>query len=191
MSLKIFEAGEIHIIEGRKFRNLVAGNQFTPDIWQQGWEEIIEPEPESPRPLTFQQIQARHFAAEALGVPFEISPEDSYVLSREANLPSIPDGQEWRPGLNLAAGTIVKHNGKSFMVREGKGHISQADWAPDLVPALFEKIRKAYADWAQPMGAHDAYMTGDRVMHDGRKWESTVDNNVWPPGVFGWREITQ
>lgn len=41
-------------------------------------------------------------------------------------------------------------------------------------------------DWVQPTGAHDAYNTGDRVTYNGQIWVSTVDANVWAPGVFGW-----
>ena len=29
-------------------------------------------------------------------------------------------------------------------------------------------------------------MKGDRVTHGGRTWVSTIDNNVWEPGVYGW-----
>ena len=28
-------------------------------------------------------------------------------------------------------------------------------------------------------------MTGDRVKHNGKTWESLVDNNVWEPGAQG------
>ena len=40
--------------------------------------------------------------------------------------------------------------------------------------------------WVQPTGAHDAYMKGDRVSHNGGTWTSTVAANVWEPGVYGW-----
>lgn len=44
------------------------------------------------------------------------------------------------------------------------------------------------AEWVQPVGAHDAYLAGDVVEHVGKFWSSTVDYNVWEPGVSGWRE---
>ena len=47
---------------------------------------------------------------------------------------------------------------------------------PDLIP-----------EWIQP-DSTNAYMTGDKVMHNGRTWISTIDNNVWEPGVYGWEE---
>lgn len=42
--------------------------------------------------------------------------------------------------------------------------------------------------WKQPTGAHDAYLEGDVVEHDGKTWSSTVAYNVWEPGISGWRE---
>lgn len=44
------------------------------------------------------------------------------------------------------------------------------------------------AAWVQPTGAQDAYKKGDVVTHNGKTWESTADNNVWEPGVYGWVE---
>lgn len=40
---------------------------------------------------------------------------------------------------------------------------------------------------AQPVGAHDSYMKDDQTSHNGYRWISEVDNNVWEPGVYGWR----
>jgi len=40
--------------------------------------------------------------------------------------------------------------------------------------------------YVQPTGAQDSYQIGDRVTHNGNTWESTANNNVWEPGVFGW-----
>lgn len=42
--------------------------------------------------------------------------------------------------------------------------------------------------WAQPTDASNAYMAGDVQTHSGKTWESTVDYNVWEPGMSGWRE---
>lgn len=40
------------------------------------------------------------------------------------------------------------------------------------------------------------WQTGSKCMHNGKKWESMVDSNVWEPGTFGvgaeiWKEIMQ
>ena len=45
-----------------------------------------------------------------------------------------------------------------------------------------------WPEWVQPTGAHDAYNTGDKVTHNGVKYISDVDANVWEPGVYGWSE---
>ena len=75
-----------------------------------------------------------------------------------------------------------------------QSHTSQSDWTPDVVPALWTRI-KANPDpsepeeWVQPTGAQDAYAKGDRVKHNGKVWVSDVDANVWEPSVYGWSEV--
>lgn len=46
------------------------------------------------------------------------------------------------------------------------------------------------AEWVQPTGAHDAYKKGDRITYRGTVWRSTIDGNVWAPGVYGWEQLT-
>lgn len=72
-----------------------------------------------------------------------------------------------------------------------QSHTSQADWTPDATPALWTAVAKPgeIPVWKQPTGAQDAYMTGDKVRYPGKDdpvYISTVDNNVWEPGVYGW-----
>lgn len=77
-------------------------------------------------------------------------------------------------------------------------HISQDDWTPPLVPALFVLVKEygpepgptpTIPEWVQPTGSTDAYMTGDHVMHNNMEWVSVADNNVWEPGVYGWNVV--
>lgn len=42
-----------------------------------------------------------------------------------------------------------------------------------------------WPEWVQPTGAHDAYAKGSQVTHNGEKYVSKIDANVWEPGVFG------
>lgn len=44
--------------------------------------------------------------------------------------------------------------------------------------------------WVRPQGAHDAYLEGAVVEHDGKTWVSLTPANVWEPGTSGWREAT-
>lgn len=72
-----------------------------------------------------------------------------------------------------------------------QSHTSQADWTPDATPALWTEVAKPgeIPVWKQPTGAQDAYQKGDKVHYPGKSdpvYVSTVDNNVWEPGVYGW-----
>ena len=77
-------------------------------------------------------------------------------------------------------------------------HTSKADWAPDAAPSLFAEVLPGQGgteigEWVQP-GSTNPYMTGDRVTHNGKTWESLIDDNVWEPGAQGsealWQEVT-
>lgn len=78
---------------------------------------------------------------------------------------------------------------KTELFRCVQDHTSQEDWAPDVTPALWTKIgdpAEEWPEWSQPIGAHDAYNKGDKVSHNEIHYVSTVDGNVWEPGVYGW-----
>ena len=70
---------------------------------------------------------------------------------------------------------------------------------PKYVPTLLEKVEEGgeeapseeYPEWVRPTGAHDAYAQGAKVSHNGKKWTSNVENNVWEPGVYGWTEVIE
>ena len=70
-----------------------------------------------------------------------------------------------------------------------QSHTSQSSWTPDITPALWAVVSlEEWPEWVQPTGAQDAYMAGDKVSHNSLHWISSVDNNVWEPGVYGWDE---
>ena len=48
-----------------------------------------------------------------------------------------------------------------------------------------------YPEWSQPLGVHDAYSEGDKVSHGGKHYISSVNSNVWEPGVYGWAETEE
>ena len=60
---------------------------------------------------------------------------------------------------------------------------------PNLTPALWVKVSTGIEEWVQPTGAHDAYQMGAQVLYNGEVWESTINANVWAPGVYGWVRI--
>lgn len=70
-----------------------------------------------------------------------------------------------------------------------QAHTAQADWTPTAAVSLWAKVLTSETGealpWEQPESTNP-YMEGDRVTHGGKTWVSTVDNNVWEPGVYGW-----
>ena len=96
----------------------------------------------------------------------------------------------WNPNsIAYAVGDRVQHESKLYSCIQA--HTSQESWQPSLTPALCNLVSiEEWPEWVQPAGAHDAYAKDDRVLHNGKKWISIVDNNVWEPGVYGWNEIT-
>jgi chitodextrinase len=96
----------------------------------------------------------------------------------------------WKEDVEYAVGERVLHDDILYKVLQT--HTSQAGWTPNTAASLFAKILipdvNVIPEWEQP-DSTNAYMTGDKVMHDGKVWVSTVDNNVWEPGAYGWNEI--
>lgn len=93
----------------------------------------------------------------------------------------------WRSGVEYVTGQRVLHGGVLYKVLQD--HTSQDDWTPDAAPSLFARVlipdATAIPEWEQP-DSSNPYMSGDKVSHNGSTWVSTIDNNVWEPGVYGW-----
>ena len=73
-----------------------------------------------------------------------------------------------------------------------QAHTAQSTWAPTDAPSLWAKVLipdpEVIPEWEQPESTNP-YMKGDKVKHKGKTWSSTIDNNVWEPGVYGWAEV--
>lgn len=96
----------------------------------------------------------------------------------------------WEAGTSYEAGVRVQYDGVLYKVLQA--HTSQATWTPDAAVSLFAKVlipdESKIPGWEQP-GSTNPYMKGDRVTYNGKTYESTIDNNVWAPGVYGWKEV--
>ena len=70
-----------------------------------------------------------------------------------------------------------------------QSHTSQPNWTPTNSPSLWAKVLipdpTVIPEWEQP-DSTNPYMKGDKVMFNGKIYESTIDNNVWGPDVYGW-----
>jgi len=97
----------------------------------------------------------------------------------------------WITAEAVSVGILRKHNDALYKCLQA--HTTQADWTPDVVPALWLHVVPAgvIPDFVQPTGAHDAYQTGDQVIFEGGIWESLINANGWSPTAYpaGWTRI--
>ena len=95
----------------------------------------------------------------------------------------------WSAQDTYDAGERVRFGGALYKCLQG--HTAQADWTPAAAPSLWAKVLTSDTGeplpWEQP-DSTNPYMKGDKVTHAGKTWVSTIDNNVWEPGVYGWEE---
>lgn len=120
--------------------------------------------------------------------------ENATVMDDEsaADFPALfpmwsPDGITYEPGDRIRYGETL--------YKVVQGHTSQYGWTPENAPSLFAEVLPGQGgtdigEWTQP-DSTNPYMTGDRVIYNGKTYESTIDNNVWSPVDYpaGWREV--
>ena len=88
---------------------------------------------------------------------------------------------------SYVVGDRIRYGDKLY--RCVQAHTSQSDWMPNILPALWTVVSvEEWSQWVQPIGAQDAYNTGDKVTYNDKHWVSIIDANVWEPGVYGWTE---
>lgn len=98
-------------------------------------------------------------------------------------------------GVAYEVGKRVLYNGVLYKVIQA--HTSQAGWTPVAAPSLFAKVINETIDGSIPEfeqpDSTNPYMKGDRVLFNGKVYESLIDNNVYSPEAYpaGWKEITE
>lgn len=110
--------------------------------------------------------------------------DDTDALSAVELFPHWDDSHEY------AVGDRVSY--ESTLYKCLQAHTSQPTWTPSDSPSLWVRVDDPsveFPDWVQPTGSTDAYAKGDKVSHNGKHWISTVDANIWEPGVYGWDEV--
>lgn len=113
-----------------------------------------------------------------------------------------------RVGDTVQPNEIVNIDGELFkMVQGNPVTIVTEDWLKDasLFSPFLQKqvivedengeeiVVDVVDEFTQPVGGHDAYQTGDKVMFEGQTWRSLIDNNVWSPvsNPSGWEQVQQ
>ena len=110
-------------------------------------------------------------------------------LTDEDALQAVELFPQWVTGHAYVVDERLQYNGVLYRVVQA--HTSQADWTPDITPALFVVVSlDEWPEFVQPTGAHDAYNKGDKVTFEGKHYISLIDGNVYSPAAYpaGWQE---
>lgn len=106
---------------------------------------------------------------------------------------------EYQVGKKYKAKDVFRHGkngvGDPQLYQVLQEHTSAAEWTPDATPGLYKKIGVAedgYPEWVQPLGAFDAYNTGDMVSYNGKLYRSLMDGNAYSPDAYpaGWEVMS-
>ena len=98
----------------------------------------------------------------------------------------------WVPNKSYVVDERVRYD--NILYKCLQAHTSQEAWTPITAPSLWAKVlildENVIPDWEQP-DSTNAYMIGDKVMFDGKVYESVIDNNIWSPAAYpaGWKEV--
>ena len=115
--------------------------------------------------------------------------KSSVSLTDEDALQAVELFPQWVIGRAYAVDERLQYNGVLYRVVQA--HTSQADWTPDITPALFVVVSlDEWPELLEPTGAHDAYKKGDKVTFNGKHYISLIDANVYSPAAYpaGWQE---
>jgi len=154
------------------------------DIYTDRVEAVYEIKEIIPMPVSdVDLIEKAKLKAQQLAIKPIIAEE---ILTIDEILEVAPLFPVYEIGKAYSIGDIFTYQRSLYEVIQA--HTSQADWPPDSTPSLYKNHtpKGEIEDWRQPLGAHDAYMTGDRVLFNGKTYISKIDNNVWSPDVYGW-----
>lgn len=89
---------------------------------------------------------------------------------------------EWCSEVEYTAGYYLQYKGKLYKVLQD--HTSQADWTPDKAVSLYVNVadpQDPYPPYKAPTGAHDAYMKGQGVTFEGKRYTCLADGTVHDP----------
>ena len=123
---------------------------------------------------------------------------DPEALDPEEAVELVTAFPQWRPDVAYPSGEILGY-GPDKLLRVIQEHTSQADWLPENTPGLYQILTPdsggEYPDWQDWGGnSENLYHTGDRVTHNGKNWQSKIDNNAYEPlpeNWAAWEELTE
>lgn len=134
--------------------------------------------------------KAMEFFAQGLDVETDMDK----ILSIPSLYPAYTVGKAYKAKDIFSYG--VNDVGDPQLYQVLQDHTSAEQWTPDTATSLYKKIgitEEGYPEWVQPLGATDAYNTGDIVSYNGTLYRSLIDGNVWSPESYpaGWEEYAE
>lgn len=116
------------------------------------------------------------------------------ALSDDDSIKALEMFPKWKADAgSYKKGDRLTYNGTLYKVLQD--HTPQESWTPEAAPSLFatvlDSINGTPTNWVQP-DSTNGYANGSKVIHGGKTWTSTADNNVWEPGATGapWTQDT-
>lgn len=161
--------------------------------WQEMLQAVMEGEMAEAQAIAEQYELIRPLnPTEVLAAMIHANPEVVESMPDETVGRMQPYFPRWATETEYTVGSKVTYGeGDGVVYRCLQAHTSQGVWTPTAAPSLWAKVLTSAGEvlpWEQPSSTNP-YMKGDRVLWDGKTWESTEDYNVYMPGVFGWSEV--
>lgn len=111
--------------------------------------------------------------------------DDPFVVADEISIPWVFNSEAPQ---QFSVGQFTSYDGITYLILQAHTCYDPAQ-TPDKVAALYAQVHLPDEDWRQPIST-TAYRLKMTVMHNGQRWTSTNDSNVWEPGVSGWINLT-
>lgn len=115
------------------------------------------------------------------------------VMFEDKEYESLVDYNVWSPSANPSGWQLVEEVEEPETPVEPEIPVEpEPEPEPELPEEPTEPIEPTIPEWVQP-DATTAYKKGDRVMFEGKVYESAIDGNVWSPTAYpaGWQLIEE
>lgn len=123
-------------------------------------------------------------------------------LSKDQKEEILSRYEEYKVGKEYKEKDKFTFNGKVYEVTQE--HRSQTTWIPSETPGYYKEFldvkiqdekggESQVAEFKQPTGDNDAYNKGDKVLFNGKVYQSKIGSNTFSPDQYadGWEEVTE
>ena len=152
--------------------------------------------------IEFNEMDAALYVRDGIGgIPDNRSTEDKLIdkiieLNPDVISDLVEAIKEWVQGQEYSQNVYVRFEGVVYKTIHPIRFYEIG--TPSERSDLYTRIGKQVDDgtiqaeeFRQPTGAHDAYNKGDRVLFNGKVYESLIDANTWSPDAYpqGWKVV--